>query len=505
MNPIDYTMNVKSPIDRALEGYSAGAQIRQYEDQRQAAELKRTQDAESQARINALISKPNKTSSDWEMLSFAMPGAHESIQKTWARVDSNQQKDALESMLQVENAYKLSKARGQDLVSPLLEAQIEKFKSIEGEDSEKVGNLKNILNMYRKDPEMAIGMNVLPALKSNPHYKQYAESVGLDVKAKKEEEMAPVEAAASKASTRKAMAEANKIEAITPYDISQAKSDADIKRTQAGYLPAEKDAGLAKTQSDIYVAETRAKIDAANSDMERQKYSLNLAKFEELPSDARTFVNKSVESAQNKRGFASSLDSIVSKISEESRFAGTPAQWGRGIRQWLGTGDNQQALDIQLKAMKVDGIVGGDAAKAMAGSQGLSQGETAILYGRFPPENAGDEVIKDYAIAASKAAKVSAAMEDAKASWVTANKALIPSKATVSVDGIVVPPKISFRQFSDALRDTYLHASFDKSIPQEKADAVARQAASFLLSGEKVIGRKLNAREAVKLSAQMIE
>jgi len=111
--PIDYTLNVKSPFEAALQGYGLGANMAQMQAQRQAAEvatrkaqadLERQQSA--QTATQALFAKPNPTAADFIRVASMLPEKEAaSMRANWDTLSKERQDNSLKFSGQVLSAF----------------------------------------------------------------------------------------------------------------------------------------------------------------------------------------------------------------------------------------------------------------------------------------------------------------------------------------------------------------------------------------------------------------
>jgi hypothetical protein len=104
MSPIDYSIDVQTPFQATLQGYQAGAAIRddQFKQQQQDAAL--AQQQQQQKVIQALIANPNPTGRDYANAALAVPGMLEPLKQAWGALSQDQQQNALKEYGQVHAA-----------------------------------------------------------------------------------------------------------------------------------------------------------------------------------------------------------------------------------------------------------------------------------------------------------------------------------------------------------------------------------------------------------------
>lgn len=161
VSPIDYSIDVLSPFQTAMQGWAAGTQDKlaraeearrqQLFDQQQAAAQ---QAAIQQQAMNEDLYKfslmPNKTTADYTNMITRYPTLTEPYQKAWGMQNSNQQQQTLSTASQV---YAALGNGSPDVAKTILDEQIKGYEN-SGMKKEAF-NLKNISNLIDKNPQAA--------------------------------------------------------------------------------------------------------------------------------------------------------------------------------------------------------------------------------------------------------------------------------------------------------------------------------------------------------------
>src|SRR3954462_12338419 len=101
MDPINYSIDVQSPIQAAAQGYQLGAGIRdgQFKQQQQQAAL--AQQQQQAAVIKNLIANPNAGAADYANAALLVPGMREQFKQAWDQKNTDQQQNDLSHTSQV--------------------------------------------------------------------------------------------------------------------------------------------------------------------------------------------------------------------------------------------------------------------------------------------------------------------------------------------------------------------------------------------------------------------
>jgi hypothetical protein len=178
MNPIDYTLHVATPFQSALQGYQAGAAIRndglqaqaqQVELQQQQAKLQAAQ--QQQALLNQLAANPNAGADDYTRVMTQIPALAENLSKVWKIKDASQQQTHSTNLLQWGAAIK----SGQPQIA--VQQMRDRADAMEaaGQDQEAAAVRANA-GVLEQNPALALGM-IQAQLAASPLGKDAAEAL----------------------------------------------------------------------------------------------------------------------------------------------------------------------------------------------------------------------------------------------------------------------------------------------------------------------------------------
>ncbi len=104
MEPINYSLDVQTPFQSALQGYQAGAAIRNDQLLQQQQMAAQAQQKQQQEVLKKLISNPNPTADDYAAATLLVPGMKEQFKQSWDMRSSVQQQNDLQHVGQVYSA-----------------------------------------------------------------------------------------------------------------------------------------------------------------------------------------------------------------------------------------------------------------------------------------------------------------------------------------------------------------------------------------------------------------
>jgi hypothetical protein len=161
VSPIDYSIDVLSPFQTAMQGWAAGTQdkLARAEEARRQQVFDQQQAAAQQAAIQQQVRNealynfsqiPNKTAEDYSSIITRFPDLVEPYQKSWNMLNSDRQQQTLSTASQV---YAALGNGSPDVAKTILDEQIKGYEN-SGMKKEAF-NLKNISNLIDKNPQAA--------------------------------------------------------------------------------------------------------------------------------------------------------------------------------------------------------------------------------------------------------------------------------------------------------------------------------------------------------------
>jgi len=301
--PIDYTLNVKSPFEAALQGYGLGANMAQMQAQRQAAEvatrkaqadLERQQSA--QTATQALFAKPNPTAADFIRVASMLPEKEAaSMRANWDTLSKERQDNSLKFSGQVLSAFN---SGNPEIGTQLL---LDKAAAERNSGNEKEAKAyETWAEIAKANPQAAMkSLGVMVA--QVPGGDKVIESVtkiGAEARA---EAKAPAELSEAESKAQTAAVAAKFAESKAVQDLE--KSGWDIKKIQ-------NDMQVAKENSRI--AAMNAAISREGSQIKRQEMGLKLQEMrDKRDEDVRGKVADADSARRDMKNFIHTVDRFL--------------------------------------------------------------------------------------------------------------------------------------------------------------------------------------------------
>lgn len=299
MNPIDYSIDVASPFQSALQGYKSGLAINQAQQQQQAqqVELQQQQAAlAAQQRIQqrrALIQQKgaSATADDFASLMLDDPKQAESISKVWALKNDDQQQAHASNLLQWGAAIK----NGAPDVA--VKAMRDRADAIAASgDKREADALRANAGVLEQNPQLALGM-IQAQLSANPRGKDAAETLAKLGSEQRAAELQP-------AAMEKATADAKT--ATTGAKFAESKAVQDLNLGQAQIAKMAADTEIAKMNSRI--AAMNAATSREGNDLKKQELRLKLDEAVQKRDDK---VREKVSTAESG---ATNIDNMLNTV-----------------------------------------------------------------------------------------------------------------------------------------------------------------------------------------------
>jgi hypothetical protein len=296
VQPIDYSLNVKSPFESAIQGVQIGAGLADMQLKRtqQQAEMQAAQrEAERQQAVQrqmvALMNNPNPTARDFTNVAMMLPEKEaKSMRENWDTLNKAQQESTLGFSGQVMAAFQ---SGAPDVGVRLLKERAEAERNSGNEDKAK--GYETWAGIAETNPALAqraIGIMVAQV----PGGDKVIESVTkLGTEARAEAE-APAKLSKAQSDAQKAAVDAKFAESNAVIELQKKNWD------------------ITKIQEDIKIAKINSQIAAANAATAREgnaiKRQENQLKLDELKQKRETAINEKAAEVESARG---SMDNLL--------------------------------------------------------------------------------------------------------------------------------------------------------------------------------------------------
>lgn len=368
MDPINYSTDVQSPMQAAMQGYQFGNAIQnsQLQNQEQAIKLQQQQYALSQQQqqqklLSSLANNPNATAADYARVMTVIPSIAEPLAKGWATKNTAQQQSLTSDLLSIGSA--ISNGEPQ-LASDMMTRRADAMETAAGGPTPESQAMRTNAQVVMAHPELALG-TIYAKLSANPEGKDAAATMASLIQASKSANEAPADLLKKQADAKSAAVKANIDTATAPAAVAGAT----LKNEQTA-----QEIEASKSQQEI--AKLNVQIAQANSETERGRLTLQRDELQqkldlqkqsqatEIQNRADTIANglTTVDSILKHPGLAWVGD-ISGKL--QKNIPGTPMKDFQGLVDTL---QSQQFLS-QLAALKSVGN-GSSGMGALSDSEG---------------------------------------------------------------------------------------------------------------------------------------
>lgn len=153
MEPINYQTQVLNPFQAVLQGYQLGAGIRDDQQQQQQQQAAIEQQQQARQTLQALMTNPNASASDFGNAMLVVPGLKDQLSKAWELRSTAQQQAELQHVGQV---YSALSAGSTSLAEQLLRDRASAAEV--GGDPEAAKHAAAIADLVKLNPTLAQGL-----------------------------------------------------------------------------------------------------------------------------------------------------------------------------------------------------------------------------------------------------------------------------------------------------------------------------------------------------------
>ncbi|MCU0951443.1 MAG: hypothetical protein MUC68_10360 [Burkholderiaceae bacterium] len=323
MQPIDYMTQVRQPFQAALQGYQAGAAIRDDQQQQQALALQAQQrqaallaQQQMQQEVAALSSNPSATAKDYAALVMKYPSLREPAKQSWEMVSQDRRAGVQEMLTR---AYAATSSGRPDIAQNILRERAAAMRNSGDEAGAK--SMEQSAELIGQDPVQAryqIGTFLAGIMEPDKFAETFAK---LGAEGRAAELQGPaVREANAKATT--AEVTARFAEPTAAADLTKKEADAQKAAVAAKFAESQAVADLklnaaqiAKMAADTEILRMNARIAAMNAQTSREGNDLKLRelqlKIEEATSKRDAAVREKVATAESG---AASIDNMLNTI-----------------------------------------------------------------------------------------------------------------------------------------------------------------------------------------------
>lgn len=235
MDPINYSTDVQTPFQSALQGYQAGAAIRDDQFKQQQIEAARAAQQRQAQMLQSLISNPNASAKDYANATLAMPALKDNFKQAFEMRSTEQQHSTLRDLGQY---YAAVTSGRPDIAIEQMNKRADAMETA-GVPKQEVQALRAQAQVIAAHPEFARAtMGML--LSSVPGGEKF------------------LAAAAAAGSEQRAAEQA-------PADLAKKNAEAGIKTAEAGVAPQKNALELANAAEDVETKQAQRQIAALNT------------------------------------------------------------------------------------------------------------------------------------------------------------------------------------------------------------------------------------------------
>ena len=419
MDPINYSIDVATPFQSAVQGYQVGAAIRNDQAQQQQLELQRAQQQQQAQVIQRLVANPNASATDYANAALLVPGMKDQLKQSWETRNTDQQQAHLADVSQYFAAVKSGKPQiAADMMNKRADAM-----EASGASTHDVQALRTQAQVVSEHPEFArsyLGM-MLSSLPGGDKVITSATSLGKDARE----------------------------EALAPADQAKAAAEARIKGAEANVAPTKVSTDIANVQSQINERASRLGLDRdkLTSDMQLELTKL-AAKNAELPEFVAKDVTSATADSLAAQQSANRMTSLADQIEKASTDLGGGVEAKAG-ELWKKTFGSQNDLTrIRAEYNRIVTPAAMAAYKTVAsGSTSDKDIETAMT--GVPKDTDSPERMAQFLRGAAKLQVYDSVLNNAKSEWLQSVRTLGKTSKDIEIDGVKVPAGTTFKNFAD--------------------------------------------------------
>jgi hypothetical protein len=433
MAPINYSIDVASPVDSAIQGYQAGIKLQDQNTASQVKQFQLAQQVQMQRDLAAFAQNPNNTAADTSKLMIRYPQMAEHFKSAFDLKTGEEQKDSLRRITSVYSALNMNMP---DEAARILESDATAF-----ENSGKTREAQAARALAEK-------ARVMPTEAKNLARITLGSIMGID-------KLAQLDASMGE-ERRKQDLHLPAVDKATS-DAEKAASEAAIKGEEAAVASAKAKADLEKTQADVrnIDSEIQNRIATRADATNKWKSELQLkvdelaTKRGEVPEDARKLVNTAYQGAIAKIGNADKSADLADRIESKLKQPGglITRGWSATLRATGFEGD-QQALQQEFSRLRNSNIM---ANLPTAFHNNFSNTDREFVEKGIPEESANPQYIAGFLRTMEKLLRTEAVADRAVGAWMTEVHHLGKTPRDLEIDGVRVPKGSSFADYATML------------------------------------------------------
>ncbi|PJI34328.1 hypothetical protein [Acinetobacter pseudolwoffii] len=366
VQPINYMLDVQSPVQSTMAGLAQGMQIGQFANARELAQKEALQKEQMQQELSVFASKPNKTHDDYANIMAKYPSLAENFQKSYTVLDTGRQQATFKTASRV---YSAAAGGRVDIAKSILETEALGYEN--AGDKTTADQMRTLAKMADESPEGFMTSTGLFLASANPD--KFKDVLG----AQNQNQMLPEEINLKKAQTDKTKAEAEKTETEnlwygdkTQAEIDNLESQVEDRKTgrvlEQQKMQLDNDQFYAKLDQDQQLAYEKL-------NQEERKQARAMAAAKETPIQRVERIEKAqnfADVAKNAAGTAQLAAELINDYKALGDATGAGA-WNMARRAIPGTAEYN--FSRRVEALKSQAFL--ISAEKMRGLGSLTQAE----------------------------------------------------------------------------------------------------------------------------------
>ena len=418
MEPINYSIDVKSPFDSAVSGFQNGITLGAQADAFKQQQIQRAQAAQMQKDLGALASNPNAGAQDYAAMMVKYPQMSEHFKKSWDVLSADQQQNKLSHATQV---YAALQTGNPGVASQLLDDQAKALRNSGKEADAKAADTMS--QMIQLDPTSAKTTAGL-MLSSIMGPDKFATTFGTLGDQSRAQDQAPATLAKKKA------------------EAAVEGSNAVIKGVEAANAPKKTALENANTQSQINERSARLGLDRDKLTSEVQLKMAEMNPAFKLDDGAKKLINDSTIAAVASNQSAGQMLDLANRLEQSGAASGATAKGYELYKSLTGNQDGITALRQEYVRLR-----SGQVSKMLPPGP-ASDKDIEIAMSGFPSDTTDPNTMAKFVRGMAKLQQYDGVLNTAKAEWVNSVGHLGKPKQDIEIDGVEVPAGSTFTDFT---------------------------------------------------------
>lgn len=344
VQPINYMLDVQSPVQSTMAGLAQGMQIGQFANARELAQKEALQKEQMQQSLAEFAARPNKTADDYANIMAQYPALAEDFQRSYNVLDTGRQQSTFKTASRV---YSAAAGGRVDIAKSILETEALGYEN--AGDKTTADQMRTLAKMADESPEGFMTSTGLFLASANPDkFKDVLGALG-------ENQMLPEEISLKKAQTDKTKAEAEKTETENLWygDKTQAEIDnleSQVEDRQTGRVIEQQKMQLDNDQFYAKLDQDQQQF-YEKLNQEERKIAQTVFKVKEKPEQRMERLEK-VEGYSTAARNAAEGSKLAAQLANDAKALNesTGGYWNRAMRNVPGT--DEYNFDQKLETMK---------------------------------------------------------------------------------------------------------------------------------------------------------